>query len=70
MADVAAAAATSPAPPTVSAAPAPKPRPVAPAQDDALDLGAAVLPVLLKGYWKQGVGALAILLILWKVLRR
>ena len=46
------------------------PRPAAPAQDDALDLGAAVLPVLVKGYWKQGVGGLAVLLVVWRLLRR
>ncbi|MAS55011.1 MAG: carbon monoxide dehydrogenase, partial [Pimelobacter sp.] len=42
----------------------------APAQDDSLDLGAAVIPVLLKGYWKQGLGGLLVLLVAWRVLRR
>lgn len=37
---------------------------------DALDLGATVLPVLLKSYWKQAVGALAALLVLRRLLRR
>ena len=41
-------------------APAPRQRP---GQDDALDLGATVLPVLLKGYWKQGVAALVVVAI-------
>ncbi len=72
---LAAAAPTAVAAPTARAAAAapasPRPvRPAPPAQDDALDLGAAVLPVLLKGYWKQGVAALAVLLVAWRVLRR
>lgn len=44
---------------------APRPAPAA-GSDDALDLGATVLPILLKSYWKQGAAALALLaLILW-----
>ncbi|GAA1165318.1 SRPBCC family protein [Nocardioides aquiterrae] len=47
----------------------PAPRP-APAQDDSLDLGAAVLPVLAKTYWKQAAGVLLALLVLrWVVSR-
>ena len=38
--------------------------------DTALDLGAAVLPVLAKSYWKQALGALAGLLVLKKLLGR
>ncbi|WP_148611497.1 SRPBCC family protein [Nocardioides rubriscoriae] len=55
-----------------AATPRPTPRPLAaaPAQDDALDLGAAVLPVLAKAYWRQGLGALAVLLVIWRILRR
>jgi uncharacterized protein len=38
--------------------------------DDALDLGAAVLPVLARSYWKQAVGALAVIgLIVWVIKR-
>ncbi|MGZ6734010.1 MAG: SRPBCC family protein [Nocardioides sp.] len=40
-----------------------------PPQDDAIDLGATVLPVLLKSYGKQvaaGLGALLLVLILWR----
>lgn len=37
---------------------------------DALDLGATVLPVLLKSYWKQGLGVLLVLLVLRRLLRR
>ena len=37
-----------------------------PAGEDALDLGAAVLPILVKTYWKQGAAALAVLaLVIW-----
>ena len=45
------------------------PRP-APAQDDSIDLGATVLPVLARTYWKQGVGLVAVLALLWWVVRR
>ena len=40
------------------------------AEDDALDLGAAVLPVLARAYWKQGAAGLALLALLWWVLSR
>jgi uncharacterized protein len=37
-----------------------------PGQDDAIDLGATVLPVLVRSYWKQGLGVLGIVaLIIW-----
>ena len=39
-------------------------------KDDAIDLGATVLPVLAKSYWKQGLGVLAIVaLIIWWITR-
>ena len=40
-----------------------------PRQDDALDLGSAVLPVLAKTYWKQAaaVGVVLALVIWWLV---
>ena len=39
--------------------------------DDALDLGSAVLPVVARAYWKPAAGALAIVLVLiWWVRRR
>jgi uncharacterized protein len=42
-----------------------------PGQDDAIDLGATVLPVLVRSYWKQGLGVLGILaLIIWWIGRR
>ena len=42
----------------------------APQEDDALDLGATVLPILVKSYWKQGLAALLILLVIRRLLRR
>jgi len=42
----------------------------APAPDDAIDLGATVLPVLLKSYWKQALGVIVVLLVLRRLLRR
>lgn len=59
--------------PTPAPTPEPRlaPRPgVAPPQDDAIDLGAAVLPILAKTYWKQGLGVLLVLGIVVAWLRR
>ena len=42
----------------------------APKQAEALDLGATVLPVLAKTYWKQAVGVLVVLFLLSRLLRR
>jgi carbon monoxide dehydrogenase subunit G len=55
-------AASSPPP---RAAPKPAPQPV-----EALDLGSAVLPVILKSYWKQALAALAGVVILRRLLKR
>jgi uncharacterized protein len=52
-------------PPAAAAAAPPLPAP-----DDALDLGATVLPVLLKSYWKQALGVVLVLLVLRRLLRR
>jgi carbon monoxide dehydrogenase subunit G len=41
-----------------------------PGSDDALDLGATVLPVLAKAYWKQALGAVLVLLVLRALMRR
>jgi uncharacterized protein len=38
--------------------------------DDALDLGATVLPVLLKSYWRQALAVVVVLLVLRRLLRR
>ncbi len=38
--------------------------------DGALDLGATVLPVLARTYWKQALGAILVLLVLRRLLRR
>ena len=54
-------------PPAAPAAPAP-PRP--PSTDDALDLGATVLPVLVRSYWKQALAVSVVLLVVWRWLRR
>jgi uncharacterized protein len=49
-------------------------RPTARAGDDgggdALDLGATVLPVLLRSYWKQALGVLLVLIVLRRLIRR
>jgi hypothetical protein len=45
------------------ATPAPRsaPKPPPPQDDEALDLGATVLPVVARAYWKQGAAALAVI---------
>ncbi len=48
---------SSPAPHSIPLASSPRPTP---ADDDALDLGGAVLPILAKTYWKQALGAAAV----------
>jgi len=71
LSDEAAPAAVEVPPPAPAAAAAPAP--VAGKRkkdDDALDLGAAVLPVLAKSYWKQALGALVgVAIIVWVVTR-
>lgn len=59
----------SPAPATPGAATAPPPPRPAP-EPEALDLGSAVLPVLLKSYGKQAAVALVVLALVWRLLRR
>ena len=52
--------------PPATSPPPPAPRP----SDDALNLGSAVLPVLLKSYWKQGLAVLVVLaIIIWLIVR-
>jgi carbon monoxide dehydrogenase subunit G len=41
-----------------------------PGNDDALDLGATVLPVIAKAYWKQALSVLLVLVVLRRVLGR
>jgi uncharacterized membrane protein len=42
------------------------PEPIAPAQDDALDLGATVLPILARTYWRHfAAGVVVLLVIRW-----
>jgi carbon monoxide dehydrogenase subunit G len=59
---------------TAGAAPQPPAGPspaAAPPQDDALDLGTTVLPVLARAYWKQVAGALLVALVVrWLLGRR
>jgi uncharacterized protein len=55
--------------PGVEQAYAPAPAPP-PSEDDALDLGATVLPVLARTYWKQALGALLVLVVVRRLLRR
>lgn len=62
------AAEPSPAPKHL-AEPPPAPPPPPPA-DDSLDLGATVLPVIAKSYWKPAAAALGVLLLLWWVVSR
>jgi hypothetical protein len=70
-------------PPSVSlppppAAPPPAAAPLRPAtgaprhaaEDDALDLGATVLPILLRSYGKQAAAGLGVLALLWWVVSR
>lgn len=63
------ASATVPDPQTVADPPPGRP-PAPPREPEALDLGSAVLPILAKTYWKQAVGVLAVLLIVWRILSR
>ncbi len=57
--------------PPVAPRPVPPPPPrQPPPPTEALDLGSAVLPVLARTYWKQGVGLLVVLALLWRLLRR
>jgi carbon monoxide dehydrogenase subunit G len=52
--------------PTPAAPPPPRPAP----EPEALDLGSAVLPVILKSYWKQALAALVVLVVVRRLLRR
>ncbi|MGH3509504.1 MAG: SRPBCC family protein [Nocardioidaceae bacterium] len=56
------------APPAATSAPTSgSTRPAA--ADDALDLGATVLPVLARTYWKQALGVLVVALVIWRIIR-
>ncbi len=61
-----------PAAPAKAAAPraAPPPHREPAKDDDALDLGATVLPILAKAYWKQALAGLAVVaIIIWLIVR-
>lgn len=64
----AAGAAASGASPGAAARPAARPAP--PREAEALDLGSAVLPVILRSYWKQALAAVVGLALVRKLLRR
>lgn len=68
VADAGPAAAREDAPPPSKPAAPPPPPPPPPAE--ALDLGSAVLPVLLKSYWKQALAAVVGLAVVRRLLRR
>jgi carbon monoxide dehydrogenase subunit G len=69
--EVEAAVALPAAPAPETAQPPPRARPVAPPREpEALDLGSAVLPVLARSYWRQGLAGLVVLVVLWRLLRR
>ena len=57
------------APPDPTAAP-PLQVEAPPAEPEALDLGAAVLPVLARSYWRQALAALLVVVVLRRVLSR
>jgi carbon monoxide dehydrogenase subunit G len=46
------------------------PLPHPPRHEEAIDLGATVLPIIAKAYWKQALGVLVALLVLRKLVRR
>jgi carbon monoxide dehydrogenase subunit G len=58
------------APPTPGPSATTAPAPPGRGSDDALDLGATVLPVLLRAYWKPLLGGVVVLLVLRRLLRR
>ena len=61
-------------PSTALAGPGSMPRPAPPRtsakEDDALDLGATVVQILAKTYWKQGLVGLVVLLFVIRIIRR
>ena len=63
-------AAAEPSPPPAPPEPAAPRHAAAPAGDDALDLGAAVLPILVRTYWRQGLAVFVALVLLWRLARR
>lgn len=60
----------SPAPVAPASRAAATPTPPAPKQDDAINLGTTVLPILAKTYWKQGLAVLVLIaLVVWLIVR-
>jgi len=62
--------AEAPAAPPVAEAPARPTAPQPPHAAEALDLGATVLPILLKTYWRQLAAGFVVVVVLWRLLRR
>ena len=58
------------APPSQPPPPRPTPLRPPPPPAETLDLGSAVLPVLLKSYWKQALAAVVVVALLRRLLRR
>ncbi|KRE96925.1 carbon monoxide dehydrogenase [Nocardioides sp. Soil774] len=58
------------APPASQPPPRPTPLRPPPPPAETLDLGSAVLPVLLKSYWKQALAAVLVVAVLRRLLRR
>lgn len=63
-------AAGAPGAPPVVEAPAGPTAPQPPHAAEALDLGATVLPILLKTYWRQLAAGFVVVVVLWRLLRR
>ena len=63
-------AAEAPGAPPVAEAPGRPTAPQPPQAAEALDLGATVLPILLKTYWRQLAAGFVVVVVLWRLLRR
>ena len=63
-------AAEAPGAPPVAEAPARPTAPQPPQAAEALDLGATVLPILLKTYWRQLAAGFVVVVVVWRLLRR
>jgi len=59
-----------PTAPPVAEAPARPTAPQPPHAAEALDLGATVLPILLRTYWRQLAAGFVVVVVLWRLLRR
>jgi hypothetical protein len=56
--------------PEADAGAASPPQAPRPKQDDAINLGSTVLPILVKTYWRQGLAAIVVIaIIIWLIVR-